>query len=126
SFQTALVAQWKRALLCEGRGRPFESGRGHHKIEVRYLRDGSRVVQAAACKAANAGSNPARRLIENEGNPMVTKDDLGDRMKCSYESRTRFFLPRRTYTLIRVDGKAFHTYTRACARPYDLDLMADM
>jgi len=54
------------------------------------------------------------------------KDDLGDRMKRDYESRTRFLLPRRTYTLIRVDGKAFHTYTRGCARPYDLDLMADM
>ena len=54
------------------------------------------------------------------------KDDLGDRMKRDYESRTRFLLPRRTYTLIRIDGKAFHTYTRGCNRPYDLDLMADM
>src|SRR5690348_11584910 len=47
-------------------------------------------------------------------------------MKRDYENRTRLLLPRRTYTLIRVDGKAFHTYTRGCARPYDLDLMADM
>ena len=54
------------------------------------------------------------------------RDELGDRMKRDYESRTRYFLPRRTYTLIRVDGKAFHTYTRGCARPYDLELMADM
>lgn len=54
------------------------------------------------------------------------KDDLGDRMKRDYESRTRFLLPRRTYTLLRIDGKAFHTYTRGCARPYDLELMADM
>ena len=54
------------------------------------------------------------------------KDDLGDRMKRDYESRTRYFLPRRTYTLIRIDGKAFHTYTRNCARPYDVDLMAAM
>jgi len=56
----------------------------------------------------------------------MTRDDLGDRMKRSYENRARYFLPRRTYTLIRVDGRAFHTYTRSCARPYDLDLMADM
>jgi len=56
----------------------------------------------------------------------VKKDELGDRMKRDYEDRTRFYLPRRTYTLIRCDGKAFHSYTRGCARPYDLDLMADM
>lgn len=57
---------------------------------------------------------------------MKTKDALGDRMKRDYEARTRYFLPRRTYTLLRVDGKAFHTYTRGSARPFDLDLMADM
>ena len=51
---------------------------------------------------------------------------MGDRMKRDYESRTRYFLPRRTFTLIRVDGKAFHTYARGCARPYDQELMADM
>lgn len=54
------------------------------------------------------------------------KDDLGDRMKRSYEDRTRFLLPRRTYTLLRVDGKSFHSYTRNCDRPFDLDLMDDM
>lgn len=54
------------------------------------------------------------------------KDSLGDRMKADYENRTRFLLPRRTYTLIRVDGKNFHRYTRGCARPYDLGLMEDM
>ena len=54
------------------------------------------------------------------------RDELGDRMKKLYENRTRILLPRRTYTIIRVDGKAFHTYTRGCARPFDADLMADM
>ena len=54
------------------------------------------------------------------------KDSLGDRMKADYENRTRFLLPRRTYTLIRVDGKNFHRYTRGCVRPYDLGLMEDM
>lgn len=57
---------------------------------------------------------------------MNSRDSLGDRMKADYENRTRYFLPRRTYTLVRIDGKAFHTYTRGCERPYDLDLMADM
>ncbi len=54
------------------------------------------------------------------------KDSLGDRMKADYENRTRFLLPRRTYTLIRVDGKSFHRYTRGCARPFDTGLMEDM
>ena len=51
------------------------------------------------------------------------KDALGDRMKEQYEDRTRFFLPRRTYTIIRVDGKAFHTFTKHCTRPFDRNLM---
>lgn len=29
------------------------------------------------------------------------KNSLGDRMKGFYENRTRIFLPRRTYTIIR-------------------------
>lgn len=49
-------------------------------------------------------------------------DSLGDRMKTQYENRTRLFLPRRTHTIIRLDGKAFHTYTRGRARPWDRDL----
>lgn len=54
------------------------------------------------------------------------KDELGDRMKSHYENRTRIFLPRRTYTIIRVDGKAFHSYTRGCERPFDKGLIEDM
>lgn len=46
-------------------------------------------------------------------------DSLGDRMKHNYEGVTNFRLPRRTYTILRLDGKAFHTYTRKCERPYD-------
>jgi tRNA(His) 5'-end guanylyltransferase len=56
----------------------------------------------------------------------MEKDSLGDRMKADYENRTRFLLPRRTYTIIRVDGKSFHTYARDCARPFDASLMEDM
>jgi tRNA(His) guanylyltransferase len=54
------------------------------------------------------------------------KDDLGDRMKSFYEDRTRNSLPRRTNTIIRIDGKAFHTYTRGLVRPFDVDLIDDM
>lgn len=47
------------------------------------------------------------------------KDELGKRMKEQYEKRTRTFLPRRTYTIVRLDGKAFHTYTKRFKRPFD-------
>jgi len=50
------------------------------------------------------------------------KDALGDRMK-RYEAVTRFTLPRRTYTVLRIDGRAFHTFTRGLAKPYDVSFM---
>lgn len=54
---------------------------------------------------------------------MKKGDSLGDRMKEQYENRTRYNLPRRTYTIIRVDGKAFHTFTKGFDKPFDKDLM---
>ena len=51
---------------------------------------------------------------------------LGDRMKENYENRTRFLLPRRTYTIIRLDGKAFHSLTKNCQRPFDRNFMKCM
>ena len=54
------------------------------------------------------------------------KDALGDRMKDFYEDRTRTKLARRTNTIIRIDGKAFHTYTRGLERPFDFGLIEDM
>lgn len=50
-------------------------------------------------------------------------DQIGTRMKENYENRTRYFLPRRTYTIIRLDGKAFHTFTKGFKRPFDYNLM---
>jgi len=47
-------------------------------------------------------------------------------MKEYYEDRTRNVLPRRTYSIIRIDGKAFHTYTKGLQRPFDDKLMNDM
>lgn len=46
-------------------------------------------------------------------------DALGDRMKGQYEIRSQTYLPRRTYAIIRVDGKAFHTYTKNFTKPFD-------
>lgn len=54
------------------------------------------------------------------------KDNLGDRMKTYYENRTQTYLPRRTYTIIRLDGKSFHTYTRDLEKPFDAEFIEDM
>jgi tRNA(His) guanylyltransferase len=53
------------------------------------------------------------------------KDPLGDRMK-QYEAATRLVLPRRTYTVVRVDGKAFHTFLRHTDKPWDDDVVMCM
>jgi tRNA(His) guanylyltransferase len=52
-------------------------------------------------------------------------DTLGDRIK-SYENVTRYVIPRRTYTILRLDGKAFHTYTRNLQKPFDSELSDDI
>ena len=57
---------------------------------------------------------------------MSNDKSLGDRMKEDYENRFRTSLPRRSYTIIRVDGKAFHTYTRGLKKPFDEGLIQDM
>ena len=53
-------------------------------------------------------------------------DSIGDRMKDFYENRTRYQLPRRTYTILRVDGRAFHTWTKGLTKPYDPEFMECM
>jgi tRNA(His) guanylyltransferase len=53
-------------------------------------------------------------------------DGIGIRMKGQYEDRTRYFLPRRSYTVLRVDGKAFHSYTRRRSKPFDMSLEESM
>ena len=56
---------------------------------------------------------------------MTNKDTLGDRMK-GYEGVWKQTLPNRMPVIIRVDGKAFHTYTRGCKKPYDKNLIEVM
>jgi len=57
---------------------------------------------------------------------MGDKTSLGDRMKANYENRTKQFLTRRMPTIIRLDGKAFHTYTKGLEKPFDEGLIEDM
>lgn len=51
------------------------------------------------------------------------KDSLGDRMK-EYESVYKQKLVPKMPLVIRVDGKAFHTFTKGMAKPFD-DLLID-
>jgi tRNA(His) guanylyltransferase len=56
---------------------------------------------------------------------MSDSTGLGDRMK-AYEAATRFVLPRRTLSILRVDGRSFHQYLRDAERPFDLVFMNQM
>lgn len=53
------------------------------------------------------------------------RDSLGDRMK-RYENVAKTRLVRRMPVIIRLDGKAFHTFTRGFVRPFDSILMQTM
>lgn len=50
---------------------------------------------------------------------------LSDRMK-EYEYSYRNKLPRRLPVIIRIDGKAFHTYTKGMKKPFDEDITSAM
>lgn len=54
------------------------------------------------------------------------KDTLGDRMKENYENRAKTKLLRRTPVIIRLDGKAFHTFTKGFDKPFDKILVNAM
>lgn len=53
------------------------------------------------------------------------RDALCDRMK-KYEYITRTYLVPRMPVIIRLDGKAFHTFTRGFKRPFDEVLISTM
>lgn len=57
---------------------------------------------------------------------MPVHDELGLRMKNNYETVTKYRLTRRMPVIIRIDGKAFHTFTRGFKRPFDHILMSSM
>lgn len=56
----------------------------------------------------------------------MKRDDLGNRMKTFYEQIPKTRLMRRTPVVIRIDGKAFHTFTRGFKRPFDDVLIKTM
>jgi len=56
----------------------------------------------------------------------LKKNTIGNRIKDNYENRYRIKLTRRTPVIIRLDGKAFHTLTRDCQKPFDKILQTIM
>lgn len=57
---------------------------------------------------------------------MPVNDELGKRMKEFYEQVPKTRLVRRMPVMIRIDGKAFHTFTRGFQKPFDNILIKSM
>ena len=57
---------------------------------------------------------------------MPVNDELGIRMKTYYEQIPKTKLMRRTPVAIRIDGKAFHTFTKGFKKPFDEVLIKSM
>ena len=57
---------------------------------------------------------------------MPVNDDLGIRMKTFYESAPKTHLMHRCPVAIRIDGRAFHTFTKGFQKPFDEILMKSM
>ena len=57
---------------------------------------------------------------------MPVHDDLGCRMKIFYEQIPKTKLMRRCPVAIRIDGRAFHTFTRGFQKPFDEVLIKSM
>lgn len=57
---------------------------------------------------------------------MPINDELGTRMKENYEMRSRTSLLRRTPVILRIDGKAFHSFTKGFQKPFDEVLIEAM
>ena len=57
---------------------------------------------------------------------MPVHDDLGKRMKEFYEQVPKTRLVRRMPVAIRIDGKAFHSFTKGFERPFDDVLIKSM
>ena len=52
----------------------------------------------------------------------MNNDSLGDRMKSFYEGQTQINILRRTPVIIRLDGKAFHTFVKSITSEIDVSL----
>lgn len=53
-------------------------------------------------------------------------NNLGKRIKENYEHRNRHYLIKRMPVIVRLDGKAFHTFTAKLNKPFDVSLIETM
>jgi len=51
--------------------------------------------------------------------------DLASRMK-GFEHKNRIYLEKKCPTILRLDGKSFHTFTKGFIKPFDLIMMESM
>jgi tRNA(His) guanylyltransferase len=125
---------WSRAL-----GREREERRGRVQAEARIAavralhygessKWGDGTLQCFICREPNYPC-PTIAALDSPSAPgaapMTDSTALGDRMK-RHEAAYRAVLPRRTYTVLRVDGRAFHAYLRGAEKPFDERFAADM
>lgn len=54
------------------------------------------------------------------------KDSIGERFKQNYEEVWKLRLPMRLPTIIRLDGRCFHSFTKDMERPFDKLFIGDM
>ena len=66
------------------------------------------------------------KILRKERKQMPVNDELGKRMKEYYENIPKTKLMRRTPVMLRLDGKAFHSWTRGFKRPFDEVLVKSM
>ena len=57
---------------------------------------------------------------------MSKGDNLGTRMKTYYENISRQSLYRKIPVIMRLDGKAFHTFTKGSKKPFDHTIVSSM
>jgi tRNA(His) 5'-end guanylyltransferase len=51
---------------------------------------------------------------------------LSDKFKDEFESKTRIMMPPKTWTVIRLDGRAFTSYTSRLQKPFDMGFVEDL
>lgn len=59
------------------------------------------------------------RQKQEQGRPKMAKNDKQMQKFKTYEQRYSTVLPKTRHIVIRLDGKAFHTYTRSFNKPFD-------
>lgn len=76
-------------------------------------------------KMKNIVGSVDEKILQNK-EFMETKDSLGDRIK-SFEDTYRYYISDNKLPLIiRLDGKSFHTVTKKCEKPFDVELIRAM